>query len=135
MHIGVDGLSLYFVLLTTCTLPICVLASWNNVKHNIKSFMIAFLVLESLLVAVFVVLDLLLFYVFFESVLIPLFLIVGVWGASADRVRASFLLFLYTLLGSLFMLLAFLVIFYHVGSSDFEVISLADLSFDSQRWL
>ena len=135
MHIGVDGLSLYFVLLTTFTLPICVLASWNNVKHNIKSFMIAFLVLESLLVAVFVVLDLLLFYVFFESVLIPLFLIVGVWGASADRVRASFLLFLYTLLGSLFMLLAFLVIFYHVGSSDFEVISLADLSFDSQRWL
>ena len=135
MHIGVDGLSLYFVLLTTFTLPICVLASWDNVKHNIKSFMIAFLVLESLLVAVFVVLDLLLFYVFFESVLIPLFIIIGVWGASADRVRASFLLFLYTLLGSLFMLLAFLVIFYHVGSSDFEVISLADISFDRQRWL
>ena len=135
MHIGVDGLSLYFVLLTTFTLPICVLASWDNVKHNIKSFMIAFLVLESLLVAVFVVLDLLLFYVFFESVLIPLFLIVGVWGASADRVRASFLLFLYTLFGSLFMLLAFLVIFYHVGSTDFEVLSLADISFESQRWL
>jgi NADH-ubiquinone oxidoreductase chain 4 len=135
MHIGVDGLSLYFVLLTTFTLPICVLASWDNVKHNIKSFMIAFLVLESLLVAVFVVLDLLLFYVFFESVLIPLFLIIGVWGASADRVRASFLLFLYTLFGSLFMLLAFLVIFYHVGSTDFEVLSLADISFESQRWL
>lgn len=135
MHIGVDGLSLYFVLLTTFTLPICILASWDNVKHNIKSFMIAFLVLESLLVAVFVVLDLLLFYVFFESVLIPLFLIIGVWGASADRVRASFLLFLYTLFGSLFMLLAFLVIFYHVGSSDFEVISLADISFESQKWL
>lgn len=135
MHIGIDGLSLYFVLLTTFTLPICVLASWDNVKHNIKSFMIAFLVLESLLIAVFVVLDLLLFYVFFESVLIPLFLIVGVWGASADRVRASFLLFLYTLFGSLFMLLAFLVIFYHVGSTDFEVLSLADISFESQRWL
>ena len=74
MHIGVDGLSLYFVLLTTFTLPICILASWDNVKHNIKSFMIAFLVLEALLVAVFVVLDLLLFYVFFESVLIPLFI-------------------------------------------------------------
>lgn len=78
MHIGVDGLSLYFVLLTTFTLPICVLASWDNVKHNIKTFMIAFLVLESLLVALFVVLDLLLFYVFFEAVLIPLFLIIGV---------------------------------------------------------
>jgi len=97
--------------------------------------MIAFLILESLLIAVFVVLDLLLFYVFFEAVLIPLFVMVGVWGASADRVRASFLLFLYTLLGSLFMLLAFLVIIYHVGSTDFEVISLADMSFESQRWL
>ena len=135
MHMGVDGLSLYFVLLTTFTMPICVLASWENVKHNIKSYMIAFLVLESLLIAVFVVLDLLLFYVFFESVLIPLFIIVGVWGASADRIRASFLLFLYTLFGSLFMLLAFLVIFYHVGSTDFEVLSLADISFESQRWL
>jgi NADH-ubiquinone oxidoreductase chain 4 len=135
MHIGVDGLSLYFVLLTTFTLPICVLASWDNVKHNIKTFMIAFLVLESLLIGVFVVLDLLLFYVFFEAVLIPLFIIIGVWGASADRVRASFLLFLYTLFGSLFMLLAFLVIFYHVGSTDFEVISLADISFESQKWL
>jgi NADH-ubiquinone oxidoreductase chain 4 len=135
MHMGVDGLSLYFVLLTTFTMPICVLASWENVKHNIKSYMIAFLVLESLLIAVFVVLDLLLFYVFFESVLIPLFIIVGVWGASADRIRASFLLFLYTLFGSLFMLLAFLVILYHVGSTDFEVLSLADISFESQRWL
>lgn len=136
-HIGVDGLSLYFVLLTTFTLPLCLLASWDNIPsgragtHNIKSFMIAFLVLESLLIAVFVVLDLLLFYVFFESVLIPLFLIVGIWGASADRVRASFLLFLYTLFGSLFMLLAFLVIFYHVGSTDFEVLSLANISFSS----
>lgn len=135
MHMGVDGLSLYFVLLTTFTMPICILASWENVKHNIKSYMIAFLVLESLLIAVFVVLDLLLFYVFFESVLIPLFIIVGVWGASADRIRASFLLFLYTLFGSLFMLLAFLVIFYHVGSTDFEVLSLADISFENQRWL
>lgn len=78
MHMGVDGLSLYFVLLTTFTMPICVLASWENIKHNIKSYMIAFLILESLLIAVFVVLDLLLFYVFFESVLIPLFIIVGV---------------------------------------------------------
>ena len=148
-HIGIDGLSLYFVLLTTFTLPLCLLASWNNIPsgragtHNVKSFMIAFLVLESLLIAVFVVLDLLLFYVFFESVLIPLFLIVGIWGASADRVRASFLLFLYTLFGSLFMLLAFLVIFYHVGSTDFEILSLANISFSStdllgesqQKWL
>lgn len=142
-HIGVDGLSLYFVLLTTFTMPICILASWENVQHNLKYFLIAFLLLESLLIAVFVVLDLLLFYVFFESVLIPLFLIVGIWGAvnpsgiNESRIRASFLLFMYTLFGSLFMLLAFLVIMYNVGTSDLQMISLADISFDSQKilWL
>lgn len=93
--------------------------------------------LESLLIAVFVVLDLLLFYVFFESVLIPLFLIVGIWGATETRIRASFLLFLYTLFGSLFMLLAFLVIIYNVGTSDLQMLSLADITFDHQKilWL
>lgn len=152
-HIGVDGLSLYFVLLTTFTMPICILASWENVQHNLKYFLIAFLVVESLLIALFVVLDLLLFYVFFESVLVPLFLVVGIWGASPvvqqqdgrwvqtssseTRIRASFLLFLYTLFGSLFMLLAFLVIIYNVGTSDLQMISLADISFESQKilWL
>lgn len=137
LHIGVDGLSLYFVLLTTFTMPICILASWENVKHNLKYFLIAFLLVETLLIALFVVLDLLLFYVFFESVLVPLFLIVGIWGASETRIRASFLLFLYTLFGSLFMLLAFLVIIYNVGTSDLQMISLADISFESQKilWL
>lgn len=137
LHIGVDGLSLYFVLLTTFTMPIRILASWDNVKHNLKYFLIAFLLVETLLIALFVVLDLLLFYVFFESVLVPLFLIVGIWGASETRIRASFLLFLYTLFGSLFMLLAFLVIMYNVGTSDLQMISLADISFDSQKilWL
>jgi len=137
LHIGVDGLSLYFVLLTTFTMPICILASWENVRHNLKYFLIAFLMVETLLIALFVVLDLLLFYVFFESVLVPLFLIVGIWGASETRIRASFLLFLYTLFGSLFMLLAFLVIIYNVGTSDLLMISLADISFESQKilWL
>lgn len=137
LHIGVDGLSLYFVLLTTFTMPICILASWENVKHNLKYFLIAFLMVETLLIALFVVLDLLLFYVFFESVLVPLFLIVGIWGGSETRIRASFLLFLYTLFGSLFMLLSFLVIIYNVGTSDLQMISLADISFDSQKilWL
>lgn len=137
LHIGVDGLSLYFVLLTTFTMPICILASWENVQHNLKYFLIAFLLVETLLIALFVVLDLLLFYVFFEAVLVPLFLIVGIWGASENRIRASFLLFLYTLFGSLFMLLAFLVIIYNVGTSDLQMISLADISFESQKilWL
>lgn len=137
LHIGIDGLSLYFVLLTTFTMPICILASWDNVQHNLKYFLVAFLLVETLLIALFVVLDLLLFYVFFESVLVPLFLIVGIWGASETRIRASFLLFLYTLFGSLFMLLAFLVIIYNVGTSDLQMISLTDISFESQKilWL
>jgi uncharacterized protein (UPF0333 family) len=92
-------------------------------------------VLETLQIAVFVVLDLLLFYIFFESVLIPLFLIVGIWGASEARIRASFLLFLYTLAGSLFMLLAIMVIYYNVGSTDFQLISLSEISASSQKLL
>lgn len=135
LRIGIDGLSLYFVLLTTFTFPMCILASWENIKHNVKSYMITLLILETLLIIVFVVLDLLLFYVFFESVLIPLFLIVGIWGASANRVRASFLLFLYTLFGSLFMLLAFLVLFYNTGTRDLETLSLTNIQFINQRWL
>lgn len=137
LHIGIDGISLYFVLLTTFITPICILSNWDSVKENIKYFVIAFLLMETLLIAVFVVLDLLLFYVFFESVLIPMFLVVGIWGGSVTRIRASFLLFLYTLAGSLFMLLAIMVIYYNVGTTDFTVISLSDISLDSQKilWL
>jgi NADH-ubiquinone oxidoreductase chain 4 len=135
LHIGVDGISLYFVLLTTFITPICILSNWDNIKQQLKYFLMCFLVLETLLIAVFVVLDILLFYVFFESVLIPLFLIVGIWGGSATRVRAAFLLFLYTLFGSLFMLLAFLVIYYNVGSTDFQVVSLSEINLESQKLL
>jgi len=134
-HIGLDGISLYFVLLTTFITPICILSNWDSIKLGVKYFLIAFLVLETLLIAVFVVLDLMLFYIFFESVLIPLFLIVGIWGGSDTRIRAAFLLFLYTLAGSLFMLLAIMVIYYNVGSTDFTMISLSDISLDSQKLL
>jgi NADH-ubiquinone oxidoreductase chain 4 len=137
LHIGIDGISLYFVLLTTFITPICILSNWYTIKHGMKSFLIAFLLLETLLIAVFVVLDIMLFYIFFESVLVPLFLIVGIWGGSEHRVRAAFLLFLYTLAGSLFMLLAILVMYYNIGTTDFLMISLADISLDSQKvlWL
>lgn len=135
LHIGIDGISLYFVLLTTFITPICILCNWNSIKYSLKYFLMSFLLLETLLIAVFVVLDLLLFYIFFESVLIPLFLIVGIWGGSPTRVRAAYLLFLYTLFGSLFMLLAFLVIYYNVGSTDFNVVSLSDIDSDSQKYL
>jgi NADH-ubiquinone oxidoreductase chain 4 len=135
LHIGIDGISLYFVLLTTFITPICILSNWDNIKHSLKYFLMSFLLLETLLIAVFVVLDILLFYIFFESVLIPLFLIVGIWGGSSTRVRAAYLLFLYTLFGSLFMLLAFLVIYYNVGSTDFNVVSLSEINTDSQKLL
>jgi len=135
LHLGIDGISLYFVLLTTFITPICILSNWHDIKVGLKYFLIAFLVLETLQIAVFVVLDLLLFYIFFESVLIPLFLIVGIWGASEARIRASFLLFLYTLAGSLFMLLAIMVIYYNVGSTDFVILSLQKISLESQKIL
>lgn len=136
-YLGMDSISIYFVLLTTFITPICILSNWTDITKKLKYFLISFLLLETLQIAVFVVLDLLLFYVFFESVLIPLYLIVGIWGASEARIRAAFLLFLYTLAGSLFMLLAILVIYQNVGSTDFAVISLSEISLDSQKilWL
>lgn len=147
-YIGIDGVSLYFVLLTTFIIPISILSNWENISSSfssskmnnnesigIKYFLICFLALETLLIAVFVVLDILLFYVFFESVLIPLFFIVGIWGGGPTRIRAAFLLFLYTLFGSLFMLLAFVVIYYNVGSTDFQMISLSEIDIDCQKIL
>jgi len=133
LNLGIDAISLYFVLLTTFITPICILANWDNIKFGMKYFLIAFLVIETLLIAVFVVLDLMLFYIFFESVLIPMFLVVGIWGGSVTRIRASFLLFLYTLAGSLFMLLAIMVIYYNVGSTDFTVVSLSEVSLAGQK--
>ena len=135
LHLGLDGLSLYFVLLTTVLIPICVLASWRNVTYSIKDYMFALLLIESMLVAVFTVQDLLLFYVAFESVLVPLFFIVGTWGGGQSRIRAAFLLFLYTLAGSLFILLAILQISSQCGTTDITAISLIDISPEAQVYL
>ena len=98
--VGIDGVSLLFILLTTFIFPLCILTSWKSIKENLKEYMIVFLMMEALLIIVFCILDLLLFYVFFESILIPIFLIVGIWGSRCRRIRASYMLFLYTLLGS-----------------------------------
>ena len=133
LSFGVDGLSLYYVLLTTFSFPLFILASWRNVEKEVQGYLVCLLLLEGFLIGVFIVLDVLLFYVFFEAVLIPLFILIGVWGSSENRVRASFLLFLYTLLGSLMMLLGFIVIFIHVGSSDMELISLYKIDFSHQK--
>lgn len=137
LNIGIDGISLYFVLLTTFISPIAILSNYNNINNNLKYFLISFLLLETLQIGVFVVLDLILFYIFFESVLPILFLIIIVYGSGEARIRSALLLFLYTLAGSLFMLLAILQIYSYVGSTDFQIISLSEINLDSQKilWL
>ncbi len=114
---GVDGISLPFVILTTALLPICILASWDAIQRRVREYMIAFLVLETLMVGTFCALDLVLFYLFFEGGLIPMFLIIGVWGGPR-RVYASFKFFLYTLLGSVLMLLAIMAMYWNAGTTD-----------------
>ena len=121
-YLGVDGISLFFILLTTLLIPICLLASWNAIKFNEKEYFIAFLAMEALVIAVFCVLDIILFYVFFESVLIPMFIIIGVWGSRERRIRAAYMFFLYTLLGSVLMLLAILYIYYQAGTTDYQIL-------------
>ena len=120
--IGIDGVSLFFIILTTLLTPICILVGWKSIQSYVKEYCIAFLVLESLMIAVFSVLDLLLFYVFFESVLIPMFLIIGVWGSRARKIRAAYQFFLYTLFGSVLMLLGILLIYFQTGSLDLSVL-------------
>lgn len=120
--LGIDGISIFFLLLTTMLIPICILLSWSSVKKDLKEYLIAFLLLEFFLIGVFCILDLLLFYIFFESVLLPMFLIVGVWGSRERKILASYYFFLYTLLGSVVMLLSILYIFYQVGTTDYEVL-------------
>jgi NADH-ubiquinone oxidoreductase chain 4 len=138
-NIGVDGISLYYVLLTTFITPIALLSNYNNLRkdNSIKFFVLSFLLLETLQIAVFVVLDLFLFYIFFESVLPILFIIIIVYGSGENRIRSALLFFLYTLAGSLFMLLAILEIYSNLGSTDFVLISLNEISLESQKilWL
>ena len=116
-HMGVDGISMLFVILTTFIMPLSILASWESIEDRVKEYMIAFLVMESLMIGVFCALDLLLFYVFFEAGLIPMFLIIGIWGGKR-RVYASFKFFLYTLLGSVLMLLAIMAMYHDAGTTD-----------------
>lgn len=120
--LGIDGISLFFLLLTTLLIPICLLTGWETIKMDIKKYLISFLVMEFFLIGVFCVLDLLLFYIFFESVLIPMFVIIGVWGSRERKIRAAYFFFLYTLLGSVLMLLSILYVYYQVGTTDYEVL-------------
>ena len=133
-HMGVDGISLPFVILTTGLMPLCIIASWEAIQTRVKEYMIAFLALETLMIGTFSALDLVLFYLFFEGGLIPMFLIIGVWGGPR-RVYASFKFFLYTLLGSVLMLLAIMAMYWQAGTTDIP--SLMKYSFPQgmQTWL
>jgi len=133
-HMGIDGISLFFVLLSTLLTVLCVGASWTSVHNQVREYMIAFLVLETMMVGIFCALDFVLFYVFFEGVLVPMFLIIGVWG-GARRVYAAFKFFLYTLLGSVLSLLAILAVYFQTGSTDIEVALTHAFPPDLQKWL
>jgi proton-translocating NADH-quinone oxidoreductase chain M len=137
LNFGIDGISLYFVLLTTFVTPVAILSNYTNITNNLKMFLISFLLLETLQICAFVSLDLLLFYIFFESVLPILFIVIVIFGHGNDRFRSAFLFFLYTLAGSLPMLLCILMIYNYIGSTDFQIISLYSISLDSQKilWL
>ena len=128
LTVGIDGISLFLVILTTLLIPLCILASWTGIKVNVKEYLIAFLVMESFLIGVFCTLDLLLFYILFESVLIPMFLIIGIWGSRERKIRAAYFFFIYTLLGSVLMLLGILYIYTLVGTTDYETLLAFSLS-------
>lgn len=133
-YVGVDGISMLFVVLSAFLMPIVVLASWDAVQDRVKEYMIAFLVLESLMIGVFSALDIFLFYVFFEGGLIPMYLLIGVWG-GLNRIYAAFKFFLYTLLGSVLMLVAVLYMYLETGTTDIPLLMNYDFAPDVQSWL
>jgi NADH-ubiquinone oxidoreductase chain 4 len=133
-YLGLDGLSIYFVLLTTIITPIALLSNWTSINENVRSYVIIILLLETLLLAVFLVLDILLFYIFFESILPPLFILIGLFGSST-KVRASFYLFLYTLFGSLFLLLSILSMSSIMGTTDFDALFKTNFNYSTQLFL
>lgn len=133
-YVGVDGISMLFVVLSAFLMPIVVLASWDAVQSRVKEYMIAFLVLESLMIGVFSALDIFLFYVFFEGGLIPMYLLIGVWG-GLNRIYAAFKFFLYTLLGSVLMLVAVLYMYLEAGTTEIPMLMNYDFAADVQTWL
>ena len=132
--LGVDGFSFPFVVLTAFLMPICILASWTSITKRVREYMVAFLILETLMIGVFVALDLVLFYLFFEAGLIPMFLIIGIWGGKR-RVYASYKFFLYTLLGSVLMLLAIMAMYWNAGTTDIPTLLAHKFPPGMQTWL
>lgn len=135
VSMGVDGISLFFVLLTVVLIPLCFLISWNSVTTNLRQYLISFLFIEFLLVNVFCVLDVLFFYIFFESVLIPMYVVIGVWGSRERKSLASYYFFLYTLMGSVLMLISILYIYYQAGTTDYEILLSFKFSLEEQKFI
>ena len=133
-HVGIDGIALPLIVLTVALMPLCIIASWTSINKRVAEYMIAFLALEIMMVGVFAALDLMLFYVFFEAGLIPMFLIIGVWGGK-NRVYAAYKFFLYTLLGSILMLVAIASMFLVSGTSDIVALQSYQFGEDIQKWL
>ena len=132
--LGVDGFSMPLMLLTTFLMPFCIGASWHAIEHRVKEYFVAFLVLETTMIGVFCALDLVLFYLFFEAGLIPMFLIIGIWGGKR-RIYASFKFFLYTLFGSVLMLLAIMAMYWHAGTTDIPTLLQTRFPAHMQTWL
>ncbi len=133
-HLGVDGISILFVLLTAFLMPICILASWKSIETRVVEYMIAFLIMETLMIGVFCALDMVMFYLFFEAGLIPMFLIIGIWGGK-NRVYASYKFFLYTLLGSVLMLAAMITMYVIAGTTDIPTLMATNFDSNLQLWL
>nr|YP_009327125.1 NADH dehydrogenase subunit 4 [Pleurocladia lacustris]ANS57806.1 NADH dehydrogenase subunit 4 [Pleurocladia lacustris] len=133
--LGVDGISIFFVILTTLIFPICLIASWSFDKGDVKTYLISFLSMELVLLLVFTNLDLLFFYIFFEAVLIPMFLVIGIYGSRQRKIRAAYMFFLYTLFGSLFMLIGVIYIYLFSGSTNYETLATISFSSYDQKWL
>ena len=133
-YLGIDGISLSFILLTTLLIPICIITSWNKISKNVSYFIALFLIIECFLIGVFSSLDLFIFYIFFEGSLIPLFLIIGIWGGS-NRVYASYKFFLFTIFGSLLMLLGIITLYFYSGTSQLTLLINTNIPFILQIWL
>ena len=133
--LGIDGVSIFFVILTTLLIPFCVLISWSSIKYRTKEFLLMLILVELLLVNVFTVLDLFFFYIFFEGVLIPMFILIGVWGSRQRKIHAAYQFFFYTLLGSILMLLGIILVYFHAGTTDIQILANIEISEFRQLFL
>lgn len=133
--VGVDGFNIYLILLTTFLTPVCILIGWTSINEHVKGYLISFLILEGFLLNALCVLDILLFYAFFESVLIPMYIIIGVWGSRQRKIRAAYQIFLYTLTGSVTMFLAILMIYFETGATNLQILRHAEFTEKQQIFL